>query len=92
MPMLHNGLAKLSEETGELLQVAGKMLQYPALQTAVNITHPDGTHLRLRAIEEMGDVLAAIDFVRAKLQLDTIAIQSRREAKLALFNKWDSEL
>ena len=91
MPMLHNGLAKLSEESGELLQVAGKMLQYPILQTALNQIHPDGTNLRDRMQEEMGDLLAALDFVRVKLGLNHQAIIDRWQTKLKLFNQWDSE-
>ena len=91
MPMLHNGLAKLSEESGELLQVAGKMLQYPLLQTSGNMTHPDGTNLRERLQEEMGDLKAAIDFVGGKLELDSQAVTDRWAAKLKLFKQWDSE-
>jgi len=92
MPMQHNGLAKLSEESGELLQVAGKMLQYPLLQTAGNMTHPDGTNLRATMQEEMGDLMAALDFVRVKLELDQQAIIDRWQSKLRLFQQWDSEL
>ena len=92
MPMLHNGLAKLSEESGELLQVVGKMLQYPNLQLEQILEkHPDGTYLRERLIEEMGDLMAALDFVRVKLELNQQAIIDRWHAKLRLFQQWDSE-
>lgn len=98
MAMKHNGLSKLSEESGELhvalgkmQQTIGKMLQYPQLQTAVNVTHPDGTHLRECLQNEMGDVMAALDFVRVKLELDQQAIIDRWQRKLALFNGWDLE-
>ena len=91
MPMLHNGLAKLVEECGELGQVAGKMLQYPALQTAINISHPDGTFLRERIIEELGDVLAACEHVAKRLNLDWQRILERRKTKLALFEKWTNQ-
>jgi NTP pyrophosphatase (non-canonical NTP hydrolase) len=94
--MQQNGLAKLTEESGELQQVIGKMLQYPELQTDVgnNIIkpyHPDGTHLRTRLEEEMGDVFAAMVFVIRKLQLDQQTIETHSEYKLALFIKWDTE-
>jgi hypothetical protein len=99
MPMLHKGLAKLSEESGELQlvlgklqQTIGKMLQYPELQTAgPPHQHPDGTNLRECMQVEMGDVMAALDFVRGKLELDHTAILDRWQEKLKLFNQWDSE-
>ncbi len=98
MAMKHNGLSKLSEESGELhvalgkmQQTIGKMLQYPQLQTAVNVTHPDGTYLRECLQNEMGDVMAALDFVRNKLELDSLAIANRWQQKLKIFNQWDSE-
>ena len=90
MPMRQKGLAKLTEECGELLQVAGKMVQYPELQL-LEENHPDGTNLRDRAIEEMGDVLAAVSFVARKLNLNQSAILRRRDDKLGLFEKWDNE-
>lgn len=103
MAMNHNGLAKLSEELGELSQAAGKltqtigkMLAYPELQkvSAVNtlhLLHPDGTNLRQCLQNEMGDVMAALDFVREKLELDQQKIIDRWQAKLALYKQWDSE-
>lgn len=98
MAMKHSGLAKLSEESGELhlalgkmQQTVGKMLQYPQLQTAANMTHPDGTNLRECLQNEMGDVMAALDFVRGKLELDHQVILDRWQHKLKLFNQWDSE-
>lgn len=101
MPMLHNGLAKLSEESGELQQVLGKlqqtigkMLQYPELQKASApnmVLHPDGTNLRECLQNEMGDVMAALDFVRGKLELDSQIVTDRWAAKLKLFKQWDSE-
>ena len=98
MPMTRNGLAKLAEElgelsqaTGKLTQTVGKMLQYPLLETAINMTHPDGTNLRECMQNEMADVMAALDFVRVKLELNQQTIIDRWQAKLKLFNQWDSE-
>lgn len=93
MAMRQNGLAKLSEEAGEALQIAGKLIQYPELQTDRSplARHPDGSQLRTRLEEELGDVLAAVSFVMNKLQLDFTAIDQRMKAKLALFNQWDNE-
>ena len=98
MAMKHNGLSKLSEESGELhvalgkmQQTIGKMLQYPELQLADSKQHPDGTILRECLQNEMGDVMAALDFVRGKLDLNHGAILDRWQTKLKLFNQWDSE-
>lgn len=100
MAMTNNGLSKLVEEIGELGQVAGKMLQYPALmhdvQVMANVSgeggfakHPDGTNLRLRLQEELADVMAAARFVMVKLDLDVTAVFQRQCAKESLFNQWD---
>lgn len=87
--MQQNGLAKLAEEGGELLQVAGKLIQYPELQTSTTELHPDGTNLHDRLEEEIGDMLAACYFVAKKLGLNQQKIIRRREDKLNLFEKWD---
>jgi NTP pyrophosphatase (non-canonical NTP hydrolase) len=86
MPMAHNGLAKLVEESGELSQVAGKLLQYPHGE------HPDGQGPLLHRLElEMGDVLAALRFVAQKHQIDSSRVNFYAASKLELFNKWDKE-
>lgn len=89
--MQQNGLAKLVEECGELIQVAGKMIQYPNLQE-LPLSHPDGTILRDRIKEEIADVQAAIDFVCVKLNIDRDGkILERRIEKHAKFVQWDNE-
>jgi NTP pyrophosphatase (non-canonical NTP hydrolase) len=103
--MRENGLVKLSEEAAEVVQVAQKLIQYPALQlpmsavvhgaaeayAKLNGLHPDGTDLRARLQEEIGDMLAAADFVMNKLKLDFNAIAARKAMKLKLFHQWDNE-
>lgn len=93
MAMSHNGLVKLSEEGAEVIQVAQKMIAYPELQLhgMLNELHPDGTNLRLRLQEEMGDLYAALKFVSRKLHLDFGAIRSRALGKLETFERWDLE-
>ena len=77
MVMTLNGLAKLTEEIGELIQVVGKKMAY------ADGTHPDGKgDLNLRMQEEMGDVIAAIRFVFGKLELDIDAIDAIAEYEL----------
>lgn len=88
--MRENGLVKLTEECGEALQVVGKMLQYPELQHSMN-QHPDGTVLRERLEEELGDLTAAVTFVVCKLGLDIERIAKRGDDKLVLFAQWDRE-
>lgn len=81
------GLSKLTEESGEVCQVIGKLVG-----TGGETAHWDGSDLRVRLIEEAGDVLAACDFVIEKNGLDASgAAAARRAFKLALFRKWHAE-
>jgi NTP pyrophosphatase (non-canonical NTP hydrolase) len=82
--MTAGGLAKLIEELGELAQVAGKKLAYFHTDE-----HPDGAgSLRGRLQDEIGDVLAACQFVAMTLGLDQEAIKARRDKKLDRFLGW----
>lgn len=92
MSMQQNGLAKLVEECGEVMQVAGKMIQYPELQPITNVNkHPDGTVLRDKLEEEIADVAASLRFVADKLKLSKVKISKRLAEKLKLFEQWDKE-
>lgn len=91
MSMPFWGLLKLTEECGELVQVASKLASYPRLVFAMFAKHPDGTVLRERLQDEMGDVLAAIQFVTEKLTLDSDTIDARKFRKLSRFRQWDTE-
>lgn len=82
-----NGVSKLSEEAGEVVQVIGKLMG-----NGGSTDHWDGSNLLVRLQEEIGDVLAACDFVMlANLALDSEFIERRREEKLKLFLKWNIE-
>jgi NTP pyrophosphatase (non-canonical NTP hydrolase) len=82
--MAVKGLAKLIEECGELIQVAGKRLAYYRTDA-----HPDGgAPLSERMEAEISDVMAACKFVIATHQLDKMAIDRRIVNKLSLFNEW----
>lgn len=82
--MAGKGLAKLIEECGELLQVAGKRLAYYTTNE-----HPDGgLPLNERLEDEIADVMASCDFVTATHGLDVHRIMERRYAKRALFAAW----
>lgn len=82
-----SGVSKLVEETGEVLQVIGKMQA-----TEGRAEHWDGSNLHRRLEEELGDLLAAIHFVveHAPALLPE-AINERKLAKQRLFNKWHAD-
>lgn len=83
--MAAQGLAKLVEECGEVLQVAGKLLAYP------EGAHPDGGEdLRLRLQKELADMTAAAIFVVDKLGLDQAAMGQRSTDKLMMYYTWDA--
>lgn len=81
-----DGLLKLSEELAELQQVVSKFnIVWPHLD------YYDGTNLKVRLTEEMGDVLATMEYVAEKLDLYQGAIRGRAADKLALYKKWERE-
>lgn len=82
------GVSKLIEELGELEQVLGKLIA-----TGGETAHWDGSDLRRRFVEEIGDVLAACRFF-AHENLDpeeNIAISSRQRQKERTFRQWHAE-
>jgi NTP pyrophosphatase (non-canonical NTP hydrolase) len=79
------GLAKLAEECGELLQVIGKVMAYPGGE------HPDGTDIVARLHDELGDVIAAADYVIGANEISGPAVQRRAAAKLSRFDRWHLE-
>lgn len=84
--MSGNGLVKLMEECGELVQICAKKLAYYDTDD-----HPDGEgSMRTRMTEEMGDVLAAIAFVVRKFEISQDALNARKNKKLELFLEWDN--
>lgn len=80
------GISKLIEECGEVMQVAGKLMGSNDVAE-----HWDGTNLRNRLVEELGDLEAAIIFTIDACGLDSAAISERRIAKYQLFQKWHGE-
>jgi NTP pyrophosphatase (non-canonical NTP hydrolase) len=79
------GLSKLVEECGEVLQVAGKIIA-----TGGEPDHWDGTTLRQRLVDELGDLSAAIGFVVDQNldDLDRHQVEIRRDQKRRLFEDW----
>lgn len=80
------GLSKLIEECGEVLQVCGKIIGSRGVED-----HWDGTNLRARLHEELGDLLAAAQFVETENKLNPWEVFLRAMKKLALFNTWHKE-
>lgn len=80
------GLSKLIEECGEVTQVAGKLIA-----TGGEAAHWDGTDLRERLQNELGDLRAAIAFVVNHCGLDRDAYLQRAEEKLKLFAAWHKD-
>lgn len=80
------GLAKAGEESGELIQVIGKIIAAGGA-----IAHWDGSDLMTRLEDEAGDVLAAVDFLIEASGLDADRVWDQRLAKLALFRQWHTE-
>lgn len=77
------GAGKLAEETGELLQVIGKLIA-----SAGETQHWDGTDLAERLSDELADVTASIRFLTEQNNLDAQRITERAERKLAQYRQW----
>lgn len=80
------GLAKLNEECGEVVQIIGKLMA-----TAGETSHWSGVTLGKALVGEMGDLQAAIQFVRTHNALPNDEIDARVASKLALFETWHTE-
>lgn len=81
------GLGKLIEEAGEVLQVAGKFIG-----AGGDVAHWDGTNLRDRMIEELGDLGAAMNFFVHQnfTATEQELIMERTYAKFDTFEGWQN--
>lgn len=86
MALAMKGLCKLVEECGELVQIAAKKQQ--CMNTDI---HFDGKSIASRMEDEMGDVLASIEYTALELGLDKKRIRDRANLKLALFRSWKND-
>lgn len=82
------GLAKLNEESGELVQVIGKLMMMHGAAK-----HWDGSDLRARLVEEVSDVAAALSFVEVYVLTaeEREAFDARRVRKLEQFELWHQD-
>lgn len=84
MALSNKGLTKLSEECGELIQIAQKKVAYFDTDE-----HPDGKgSLKGRLEDEIADVLAAIELVVELNDLNKEAIMNRFKYKVDIFTEW----
>lgn len=81
------GTSKVLEEMGELQQVLGKLIQ-----TGGDARHWDGD-LRPKIVEEIADVLAALDFFAMKnlTAEENVQVSVRFFVKCGLFRGWHQE-
>lgn len=84
MPLEHNGLVKLAEECGELVQAAMKKIA----RSDGEDVHWDGSNLKERIADEIADVRAASEVVERLYSLDRRRIKARSMKKVALFEYW----
>lgn len=80
------GLAKVTEECAEVIQVTQKIMA-----AGGGVQHWYGTNLRRRLEEEIADVLAAAEFLTSENRLDRQAIADRYAEKIFRFNRWRAE-
>ena len=80
------GISKLVEEAGEVSQVCGKLIG-----SGGEIMHWDGTNLKERLEDEIGDLITACMFVIVTCGLDWERVTTRWEAKARKFNQWHAE-
>lgn len=84
MPLEHDGLVKLTEECGELIQAAMKRIACP------DDIHWDGSDLKARLEDEIADVRAACFVVSVNFGLDEERIADRMQYKKSLFTYWNN--
>jgi NTP pyrophosphatase (non-canonical NTP hydrolase) len=83
-----NGLSKLIEECGEVIQVAGKIIGASGAEE-----HWDGSNLPQRLLEELGDLQAAIFFITAHYDhtLACAKVRVRAIEKFTKFEEWNED-
>lgn len=81
------GLAKLIEECGEVVQAAAKIIG-----TNGTMVYDDQAAVDEYALlDEIGDVLAAIEFFAKRNGVPMPYVHGRMQMKLRQFNKWYEE-
>ena len=86
MTMTADGVVKLIEECGELTQVLAKRLAW----WSTDEPHWDGSDLKTRMAEEMGDVMAGLIFVAGQFDISD-AMMDRSAVKFETYCDWHEE-
>jgi non-ribosomal peptide synthetase component F len=87
------GLAKVMEECGEVIQVAGKIIAADgrAIRWNMDETADSPSPLTERLADEVADTHAALLFLIETNHLDTDRINARANRKLAMFRQWHAD-
>lgn len=83
------GLAKLCEESGEVVQVVGKLMM-----TGGGAQYWDGVNLDDKLLEEISDLQAALEFFvqHNRERISIVAFCERVREKKAKFERWHEEM
>lgn len=87
MLIIRQGAAKVQEECAELIQALAKYETHGPDSAAPGSSYTNKAH----AEDEMGDVLAAIQYAAERMGLDRKRIAARMEKKYALYCKWERD-
>ena len=87
MFLVRHGAGKVQEECGELIQALAKYEVHGPENTTPGTTRTNKAHVE----DEMGDVLAAIQYAVERMGLDQKRIAARMEKKYALYCKWERD-
>lgn len=77
------GMLKVTEEACEVGQVISKIMAIGHIGQ-----YWDGTNLHNSLEEEIGDLEATLEYIKAKNKLDRKAIKKRKKFKLEKFARW----
>lgn len=77
------GTSKVIEEAGEVIQVLAKIQAIGYVGQ-----YWDGTNLHDELENELGDLLATVEYLVAKNKLDRKKIKKRKQLKLEKFARW----
>lgn len=77
------GIGKVMEEAAEVTQVCAKLIA-----TGGDPIYFDQTNLKTALENEVGDLLAALEFIQRHCNLDTNNIDLQQEKKLDGYEQW----
>ncbi len=84
MFLVRHGAGKVQEECGELIQALAKYEVHGPENTTPGTTRTNKAHVE----DEMGDVLAAIQYAVERMGLDQKRIAARLEKKYTVYDRY----